>query len=603
MVRHLGRFADESIVALSFLPVPHAVSGSIANRGGIQRLAVPGAGAAQLSLHAAAIAVPAIAAGALETGSADAACSQFGQALVALAVTVHVVGVAEKAFQAWVGLPAQIQAALPASARVRRTFGRDLLIGEAVAVVVDAVASLDSYRVNGSVARSTVGFVRRPIVVIVRVARVPDAIDVAVFLARVGSEGAIVRLVCEAVVVIISVASIAQLVTVGDHCYQGECTTGSQLTCDDDNPCTTDSCDPASGCVFSINDLPCDDGDACTFSDACLDGVCLGDPVTCVDNTLCTADECDPGLGCVFPPLSGPCDDNDPCTEGDYCDQGVCQPGQNPQCLAMQRVVLAGDSWSAGLIFPLRDALDDRGCEEVVVSWELTTKPGTKVSDWVSDPNLMASLYLALDAQPPADMLIFTLTGNDFLAAGKGGLGLVGPLEWFLIMTSIQLDLQTFVALARAGRPNLKIALVGYDYLHLGIVEALGNAFPGFDQIKFNLGLIDLSSRGRDVAGATPNMVYAHNIGILQHTFGDYFHPPFLCPNPVAGCPEYGPGSAPKPGPAPGYDPFPGGWYTYPSPLDYIPDGIHPNYDGFRAIIENSLDQGPAVWIEGNPWP
>jgi hypothetical protein len=37
--------------------------------------------------------------------------------------------------------------------------------------------------------------------------------------------------------------------------------------------------------------------------------------------------------------------------------------------------------------------------------------------------------------------------------------------------------------------------------------------------------------------------------------------------------------------------------------VEHIPDGIHPDYDGFRAIMENSLDQGAAAWIEGKPWP
>jgi len=278
-------------------------------------------------------------------------------------------------------------------------------------------------------------------------------------------------------------------------------------------------------------------------------------------------------------------------------------PGKDPECLAVKRVVLAGDSWSTGLIFPLRDALDDRGYEEVAVTFEWTSIPGSTVSGWVNDPQKMAGLFLALDMDPPADILFFTLTGNDYLGAAKSGLGLMGALEWFITMTLIQWDLQTFVALAKAGRPNLKILMVGYDYLHFEMMGALGISFPGFDRIKFNLGMIDLCARARDVALATPGMVYAHNIGLLQHTFGDYYHFPFLCPAPALGFPEYGPGVAPKPGPAPGYNPFPGGWFTYPSPVDHIPDGIHPDYAGFRAIIENSLDQGPANWIEGKPWP
>ena len=394
----------------------------------------------------------------------------------------------------------------------------------------------------------------------------------------------------------------ANACTVADKCYQGACVPGFGADCDDGNECTVDSCLPETGCAYeNLIATECDDGSACTFDDQCLAGICQGLLVDCNDDNVCTGDSCDPAVGCVNSPVAGDCDDDDPCTEGDYCADGQCQPGPNPECLAMERVVLAGDSWSTGMIQPLRDAFDDRGYEEVVISWEVTSKPGSKVAGWLADANLMATLFVALDSEPKAGMLVFTLTGNDFLAACKSGLGVVGPVEWFLIMAKIQIDLQVFVSLVKAGRPDLKVLIVGYDYLHFEMIQLLGNTMPGFNTIKFNLGLIDLAGRERDVAAAFDNTVYAHNMGLLQHTFGDYFHPPFLCPNPVVGCPEYGAGAAPKPGPAPGYDPFPGGWYTYPSPIDYIPDGVHPNYDGFRAIVENSLDQGAADWIEGVP--
>jgi hypothetical protein len=154
------------------------------------------------------------------------------------------------------------------------------------------------------------------------------------------------------------------------------------------------------------------------------------------------------------------------------------------------------------------------------------------------------------------------------------------------------------MALAQAGRPHLKVVLIGYDYLHFDMIQAMGIGFPGMDVLKFNLGLVDLAGRQRDAAAAGANRLYAHNMGLLQHVFGDHAHPPFLCPGlPV--CPEYPPEAAPMPGPAPGYVPFPGGWWTYPSPLDHIPDGIHPDAAGFRAIIDNTLDQGAGAWIEG----
>jgi hypothetical protein len=45
----------------------------------------------------------------------------------------------------------------------------------------------------------------------------------------------------------------------------------ADVTCDDQNACTTDSCDPSGGCSFTPID--CNDGDACTV-DRCDGGAC-----------------------------------------------------------------------------------------------------------------------------------------------------------------------------------------------------------------------------------------------------------------------------------------------------------------------------------------
>ncbi|HEX5044251.1 MAG TPA: hypothetical protein VFV75_15200 [Candidatus Polarisedimenticolaceae bacterium] len=76
------------------------------------------------------------------------------------------------------------------------------------------------------------------------------------------------------------------------------------ISCDDDNACTDDSCDAASGCVNTNNSNPCDDGNACTAGDACGGGSCqAGSAVDCNDGSACTADSCDPATGCVYTPV------------------------------------------------------------------------------------------------------------------------------------------------------------------------------------------------------------------------------------------------------------------------------------------------------------
>jgi hypothetical protein len=153
--------------------------------------------------------------------------------------------------------------------------------------------------------------------------------------------------------------------------------------CDDPdpgNPCDAAGCSEGE-CVPVPLPGPCDDGDACTLDDtcvdgacqpgtprdcsdpcvtgaACVDGACTGTPVDCADTVDCTTDSCEPGVGCVHlpvdatcpapdschaglcdpingcstTPLTGSvCDDGDGCTVNDRCSAGRCA-GQPRQC-------------------------------------------------------------------------------------------------------------------------------------------------------------------------------------------------------------------------------------------------------------------------------
>lgn len=106
------------------------------------------------------------------------------------------------------------------------------------------------------------------------------------------------------------------------------------ISCDDANPCTDDTCNPATGCGHTPNNALCEDGDNCTLGDRCDGGICVsgtGVP-NCNDYNDCTADSCDPKYGCVFKPISGECDDKDPCTIGDHCEAGKCVPSSLMDC-------------------------------------------------------------------------------------------------------------------------------------------------------------------------------------------------------------------------------------------------------------------------------
>ncbi len=162
------------------------------------------------------------------------------------------------------------------------------------------------------------------------------------------------------------------------HCVQGSCAAYALAICDDNNPCTDDSCDPATGeCVHANNTAPCDDANSCTTPDTCQDGACVPGPnececfadadcaayedgdacngtlvcdqdtrkcvvkdgsvVTCTETSddPCQVVACDPAngtCGLVAAADGTACDDGDVCTEGDSCQAGVCTSGTTDAC-------------------------------------------------------------------------------------------------------------------------------------------------------------------------------------------------------------------------------------------------------------------------------
>jgi len=152
-----------------------------------------------------------------------------------------------------------------------------------------------------------------------------------------------------------------------ETCSAGVCRTGTALVCNDGNSCTTDSCNPSSGCTttpiagcggacttssqcndnnpcttntcsngmcsFSAvtNGTACGDGNACNGAETCQAGTCAaGTPLTCNDGNSCTTDSCDPAGGCKTAPIAGcascttasQCNDNNPCTSN-ACSNGM----------------------------------------------------------------------------------------------------------------------------------------------------------------------------------------------------------------------------------------------------------------------------------------
>lgn len=120
--------------------------------------------------------------------------------------------------------------------------------------------------------------------------------------------------------------------TANEICTSGWCSSTQELSCDDFNPCTTDWCDTAIGCVHD----PVGDGTLCTVTSGCLQatsckaGVCVGADA-CDDGDACTVDSCGGGNVCSSAWQQAACPAESACANGkDDDDDGqadCAQPG------------------------------------------------------------------------------------------------------------------------------------------------------------------------------------------------------------------------------------------------------------------------------------
>ena len=120
--------------------------------------------------------------------------------------------------------------------------------------------------------------------------------------------------------------------TGGSFCNLGTyaCEAYSGVTCDDGNPCTTDSCVDNGPCDASVSDQAC----YCQFSPT--EGCCT-DASECDDGQPCTDDSCvdnacqivDTGTCCIS---DSDCDDGLYCNGVETCVDGLCAPGATYPC-------------------------------------------------------------------------------------------------------------------------------------------------------------------------------------------------------------------------------------------------------------------------------
>ncbi|MBW1810093.1 MAG: hypothetical protein JRJ87_17990, partial [Deltaproteobacteria bacterium] len=125
----------------------------------------------------------------------------------------------------------------------------------------------------------------------------------------------------------------------GDEtCQAGQCSPGTLLDCSTNLACQIGSCQTGVGCVLNpvADGTTCDNQDVCDGPDQCLGGQCqsIGPAIDCTDADPCTTDLCDPLTGCLSPPAPDgtSCTNHDPCDGEETCRSGVCTNGAPLDC-------------------------------------------------------------------------------------------------------------------------------------------------------------------------------------------------------------------------------------------------------------------------------
>ena len=110
---------------------------------------------------------------------------------------------------------------------------------------------------------------------------------------------------------------------------------GSEVQCAGQvGPCLENVCNPDTGTCADLwlaNGTGCDDNDKCTTGDSCFQGSCSGSgSLTCDDNNSCTSDSCDSGSGCDYQAVAN----GTSCGANKQCQNGNCVTVDGPETLA-----------------------------------------------------------------------------------------------------------------------------------------------------------------------------------------------------------------------------------------------------------------------------
>jgi hypothetical protein len=248
------------------------------------------------------------------------------------------------------------------------------------------------------------------------------------------------------------------------------------------------------------------------------------------------------------------------------------------------RILMVGDSWSTAL--------------QVLRSFEMTMKTipafehiGTRgnnttyvgvLADEFDVASWMTAVQEELEKYPTLDIVVLSLGGNDF----------VNESNWNPSMPDAQVDafndvvnqhISNVIDVITAVRPNIRIVLSGYDYVH--------HEIDGASAEQTNLVWIDVERSKLALAKTKERTYYLDNLGITHHYYGI----PDASPVVAAGVLDL-PG-----GYANDYTPFAGGDYHYYTPEKALLDGdIHLSIAGYDFLAARCISEYFNSWLA---WP
>lgn len=243
------------------------------------------------------------------------------------------------------------------------------------------------------------------------------------------------------------------------------------------------------------------------------------------------------------------------------------------------RILMVGDSWAWFMYLnrSLRDALEDMGLGEYEEIGIFTTVPGSEASQWVN-PKWLKQVKRELDDYPTIDIIHLSVGGNDFLKNWRIDMP---PEAKEALFQQIVRDTETIIRALLDMRPNLRVALIEYDYIN----KSRGKARCQ----ELNMAGAELSRRRMEMCKTIDRCRHVQTYGLMQYYFG--------VGNDIT------PRTVTLPGQYPDYKPFPGGNPDYCNDQKAMMDNVHLSSDGYYYLAKYCIEVLYKEWLTHSSTP